>query len=172
MFRRKHSTDFRQKYARLADYLLDWSGNFIWEGAHLKNMLYRDSHADLQMEQNLKKQNIGERRKAARFDIFFAMPTLKGSYRGDGYEIAMINMSRKGALIGSREQMPVGSDMLLRVVTEETVYIIKGRITRSSISPPNERMFQTGIEFDKDFTPLPSSIELLELFEDDEEFLK
>ena len=131
-----------------------------------------DSHAGLQMEHEFKRQNTKERRRASRFDIFFALPTLKSSYRSDGFEVAMINVSRHGALIGSREYLQVGSNILLRVVTKETTYLIKGRITRCSVSPPNDRMFQSGVEFEKDFTPLPSSFELLRLFEDDEDFLK
>ena len=124
------------------------------------------------MEQNLKRQNLQERRKAPRFDVFFAMPTLNSINRIDGHEVDLINISRRGALIDSRERMPEGASIVLRAVTEETVYILKGRIVRCSISPRNDGMFQSGIGFDKEFTILPTSVELLKLFKDDEDFLK
>jgi hypothetical protein len=123
------------------------------------------------MNQDLKSQSTEERRKAPRFDLFLAMPTLKSINRVDGHEVSLINISRRGALIDTREQMSAGSHIFLRMVTAETVYIVKGRIIRCGVSPTNDRTFQTAIEFDKDFAPLPASIRLLKLFED-EDFLK
>jgi len=113
-----------------------------------------------------------ERRRAPRFDVFFAMPTLKSIYRVDGRKVKLINMSRRGALISSHEKMAQGSSIVLRAVTAETVYMIKGRIARCDSSPGSDQMFQAGIEFDKEFTFLPVSVELLSLFKDDEEFLQ
>ena len=123
---------------------------------------------DLQMNRNLKRESTGERRKAPRFDLFFAMPTLKSVDRVDGHEVDLINISRRGALIDGSEQLPSGSRIFLRMVTTETVYIIKGQITRCSISPTDDKRFQTAIEFDKEFTPLPACIQLLKLFEDED----
>ena len=120
------------------------------------------------MEQSLTRPSFQERRKAPRFDVFYAMPTLKSINRIDGHEVTLINISRRGALTDSREEMPPGTSIVLRAVTAETVYILKGRIVRCSISPRNGKMFQAGIEFDKEFTFLPISVELLKLFEDDE----
>lgn len=130
------------------------------------------SQGDFQRKRNLKRQSIKERRKTPRFNLFFAMPTLKNINRVDGHEVTLINISRRGALIDSREQMPPGSSIFLRVVTSETIYIIKGRITRCNISPTNDRIFQSAIAFDEEFTFLPVSVELLKLFEDDEDILK
>ena len=138
----------------------------------MKDKRQTNSYADLQKERNLKRHNFRERRKVPRFDLFFAMPTLKSINRDDGLEVTLINISRHGALIDSREQMSPGSCILLRAVTEETGFVIKGRIIRCSISPRNDKMFQSGIEFDEEFTLLPVSIESLTLFEDDENFLK
>jgi hypothetical protein len=137
----------------------------------VKNREHADKHAHLQMKPNLKRQTIEERRKAARFDLFFAMPTLKSISRIDGQEVNLINMSRCGALIESYEQISPGTTIFLRVITEEANFIIKGRITRCSMSPTNDGIFQSGIEFDEAFDPLPESIHQLKLFED-EDFLK
>ena len=116
--------------------------------------------------------NFQERRRTPRFDVFFAMPTLKSIYRVDGQEVKLINMSRRGALIDSNEEMLPGFHIVLRAVTAETVYLIKGRIVRCSSSPRNGGMFQSGIEFDEEFTFLPVSVELLSLFKDSEDFLQ
>ena len=124
------------------------------------------------MVPDMEPQNYQERRKAPRFDVFFAMPTLKSISRIDGHEVDLINISRLGALIDSDEQMPPGARVVFRAVTAETVYIFKGRITRCGVSPRVEKMFQSGIEFDEEFTFLPVSIELLQLFEDDRDFLQ
>ena len=137
----------------------------------MKDREQPDNHADLQMEQNPERQSTEERRKAPRFDLFFAMPTLKSIKRADGQEVHLINMSRCGALIDGREQISPGTPIFLRAITAETVYVIKGRITRCSLSPTNKSVFQSAIEFDEEFTPLPSSVNLLKLFED-EDFLK
>jgi hypothetical protein len=134
----------------------------------VKNREHADKHAHLQMKPNLKRQTIEERRKAARFDLFFAMPTLKSISRINGQEVNLINMSRFGALIESDEQISPGTAIFLRVITAETAFIIKGRIIRCSVSPTNDRVFQFGIEFDEDFAPLPASIRSLKLFEDEE----
>jgi hypothetical protein len=128
----------------------------------------KSSQPDFQIKQDLGHKSDRERRKAVRFDIFFAMPTLKNINRADGLEVNMINMSRHGALIDSPVQMAQDSSIILRVITEETTYIIKGRITHCRVSSKNDKLFLSGIEFNQDFTPLPANVELLKLFEDDE----
>ena len=141
-------------------------------GACVKKGRQIISKAGFQRNRNLQRQSIKERRKTPRFDLFFAMPTLKSIHQIAGHEVALINISRRGALIESREQIPSGSSIVLRIVTAETVYIIKGRITRCNISPTNDRIFQSGIAFDEEFTFLPVSVELLKLFESDKDVLK
>ncbi len=127
----------------------------------------KNSQPVLQMKQDLEHKSVKERREAVRFDIFFAMPTLKDINQADGLEVYMINMSRRGALIDSPVQMAPDSNIILRVITEETTYTIKGRITRCRVSSSSDKIFLSGIEFDQDFAPLPAHVELLKLFEDD-----
>jgi hypothetical protein len=112
------------------------------------------SHTTLQMEHRLKGQQFGKCKPAPRFNAS-ALPTLKGINRVGGPEVKLINISRSGALIESPEHMSPGSDISLRLVTAEAVYSIKGRITRCSTSSTNDRLFQSGIAFDEDFTMLP-----------------
>ena len=118
-------------------------------------------HTVLQMEQHLKGQNIGGRRAVPRFDAS-VIPTLKSINRVGGPKVELINISRRGALIESREHMSSGSSISLRFVTTETAYVIKGRITRCSTSLTKKKSFQSAIAFDKDFTFLPTCIHLLE----------
>jgi len=129
-------------------------------------------HEGLHTKQSLKGRNLEERRKAPRFDLFFSMPTLKSIHRADGLEVDLINLSRRGALIDSPERIAPGSGIFLRVITEETTYTIKGRVTRCDISPRNDRTFQSGIQFDEEFAVLPASIESLEWFDNDEGLLQ
>ncbi len=124
------------------------------------------------MERNLKRPHFQERRGAPRFDVFYGLPTLKSISRVGGHEVTLINISRLGALIESRERMRPNSRIVLRAITAEATYIFKGRITRCIISPGRFKVFQAGIEFDEEFTFLPMSIELLNLFKDDEDFLR
>jgi hypothetical protein len=125
----------------------------------------------LKMKQHPKRQDVADKRAAPRFSVS-VMPTSKTIIQNDWFEVDMINISRRGALINSHQRMTPGSSVFLRVITEETTYIIKGRTARCSISPTKHRRFKLGIEFNEDLTPLPESIELLELFEGSEDFLK
>ena len=108
-------------------------------------------------EQSVKGPQIEDRRKAPRFDAS-AIPTLKYISRIGGYIVKLINISRSGALIESRERISKGSSLSLRLTTENAVYFIKGRIVRYSTSPMKGRVFQSGIAFDKELTILPASI--------------
>lgn len=162
----------RKPPLRSADSPLEGKDGYAWKGACVKDRGQNNSHADLHTKRNQKGQNLEERRKAPRFDLFFSMPTLKSIHRADGLEVDLINLSRRGALIDSPERISPGSGIFLRVITEETTYTFKGRVTRCSISPMNARTFQSGIEFDEEFTFLPASIESLEWFECDEDPLK
>jgi len=124
------------------------------------------------MERNPKRHNFQERRRSPRFDVSVALPTLKSVSRVGGREVTLINISRHGALIESRERMQPNSRIVLRAITAETTYIFKGRITRCIMSPKKYKMFQAGIEFDEEFTFLPLSSELLNLYKDDDDFHK
>ena len=120
-------------------------------------------------ERDPEDRNHAERRKTPRFDLFFSMPTLKSIHRVDGLEVDLVNLSRHGALIDSPERIEPGSSIFLRMITEEATFTVQGQVTRCSVSPMNDRIFQSGIEFDKQFTFLPASIESLEWFDDDED---
>ena len=123
------------------------------------------SHAALQMDQSLKRQNIGDRRAAPRFDAS-AIPGFKSINQVGGPEVRLINISRSGALIESPKLMSLGSSVSLQIVTAEAVHIINGRLIGRSIhyrtSSMNEKVLQcqAAIDFDKDFAILPASTDL------------
>jgi hypothetical protein len=119
----------------------------------------------------LKLQNIIDRiidrRKTPRFSAS-AIPTLKSISWIGGPEVELINISRSGAMIESHERMLPGSDISLRLAIGEDVFLLKGRIVRSSTSPKKGRIFQSGIAFNEEFKLLPRTINLFE----DEDILK
>ncbi len=112
------------------------------------------SLANLQMEHSLRRKKTDSSRNAPRFDAP-AMLALKCISLAEGHKVKLINISRRGALIESRDRMSPGSTISLRLTTEKTVYFIKGRIVRSSSSPMSGRVFRSGIAFHEDFTILP-----------------
>ena len=120
------------------------------------------------LKQRMKRQSGEEKRKIPRLDIYFAMPTLISANWAGGSEVELINISRRGALIDSRERMSPGSSVSLRFITAETTYVIKGQIARCGTSLKNNRVFQSAIAFEEDFTILPEVINMLE----DRDFLK
>jgi hypothetical protein len=122
------------------------------------------SQAVSQTERSLKRQSVRERRKYPRFDAS-DIPVLKSASQVGGTEVKLINISRSGALIESSERMESGSSISLRLITEVAIFLLKGRIVRSSKSSKQNNIFQSAIAFDEDFTMLPESINLLE--EDD-----
>lgn len=130
------------------------------------------SNAVFRAKRHLKRRSIEDSRKAPRFDFYFAMPTLKSVNQIGGDEAELINISRCGALIESPERMPLGSRISLRFITEETSYVVKGQIARCNTSSTNNRVFQSAIDFDEDFTILPTIIGSLKLLENNEGFLK
>ena len=115
------------------------------------------NHTTLLVEQFLKRQNIGNHRTAPRFDAS-AIPAFKSIHQVGGPEVKLINISRRGALIESRERILPGPSTSLRIVTAEAVYIIKGRVVHYSIHSRNHKEvhYHSAIVFDEDFTILPS----------------
>ena len=115
------------------------------------------NNSTLSMEQWLKNQSIGNRRKVPRFDAS-AIPNLKSIHQVDGPEVNLINISRRGALIESSERILPGPNISLRIVTVDAVHIIKGRIVHYSIYPGSNRkvLYQFAFAFDEDFTILPA----------------
>ncbi len=105
-------------------------------------------------------QNVKNRRKAPRLDAT-AIPSLKGINEVGGPEVKLINISRGGALIESQERLSTGSNICLRLVTEDKVHLIKGRVLRYSVSSLVDGVirYQSAIVFDEDFTMMPEKAE-------------
>ena len=101
---------------------------------------------------------IGNRRAVPRFDAS-ALPALKSISRIGGPTVKLINISRRGALVESRERLAPRSSIPLRLTTEKDVYFIKGQIIRSQTFPKIGRAFQSAIAFKEDFAILPASID-------------
>ncbi len=97
-----------------------------------------------------------ERRRAPRFDAT-AIPGFKYVSRLGGPTVQLINISRGGALIESRERISPGASVALRLTTENDAYFIKGRIVRSRAFPMRGRLYQSAIAFKEDFTIVPAS---------------
>jgi hypothetical protein len=84
---------------------------------------------------------------------------LKSVGQFGGNQVKLINISRRGALIESRERLSPKTSISLRLTTKKSVYIVKGRIVRSSPSPLNKREFQSAIAFHEDFKIMPPGID-------------
>ncbi|MEJ2247182.1 MAG: PilZ domain-containing protein [Acidobacteriota bacterium] len=103
----------------------------------------------------MEQKNVVNRRKAPRFDAS-AIPSLKSVHIAGGPGMKLINISRRGALIETQKQMSLGSRVSLRIVTEEAVYPIKGRILRCNVHSIDKVLaYLCAITFDEDFTNLP-----------------
>ena len=102
-------------------------------------------------------QITDERRKAPRLDAE-SIPFLIGAYQVGGPEVKLINISRGGALIESREPLAKGSEICLQLVTAGKVYLIRGRILRYYISfiAGNALRYRSAIAFDKDLAIMPT----------------
>lgn len=122
------------------------------------------SRSNLQTEHSLSRQKDAKSRKAPRFDASVLL-NFKSISRVGGIKVKLINISRRGALIESRERMSPRSHIFLRVTTDKAVYLIKGRVVRCSIPSMKGRVFQSAIAFNEDFTILPAGLD------DDSEFL-
>ena len=101
-------------------------------------------------------QKIDDRRAVPRFDAS-VIPALRSISRIGGSTVKLINISRRGALVESRERISQGSTIALRLTTENEVYFIKGRVISSSTSPKIGRVFQSAVAFKEDFSFLPVS---------------
>jgi hypothetical protein len=108
----------------------------------------------------LKRKETGDRRKAPRFDAS-AVPGFKNIIQVGGPELKLINISRCGALIESREPISSDESIALQIVIAEEAYIIKGRVVHHHLYSKNDDVirYQSAIAFDEDFTVLPSSID-------------
>ncbi len=110
------------------------------------------SQSNLQMEQSLQRQKVGNRRTALRFDAS-AIPAFKSISQVGGPAVKLINISRRGALIEGREYMSPGSRIALQIITEEAANTVKGRIIRCwPESTKGQASYKLVIAFDEDFT--------------------
>ena len=114
-----------------------------------------------------KRPIVGENRAAPRFDAS-DIPNLRIINEGDEPEAKLINISRRGALIESRERMLPGTCIYLQLAVDENIHFVRGRIIGHRNSSTNGGVFKTAIAFDEEFTSLPSSDNMLV----DEDFLK
>jgi len=97
------------------------------------------------------------RRKAPRFPPS-AIPFLRSVKLVAGPEVKLVNVSRTGALIESEARLSPGSALCLRLVTAESVYLLKGKIVRSRAAGlvGSVLYYQSAVAFDEAFTVLPA----------------
>ncbi len=110
------------------------------------------------------RQNTKNRRRMPRLDAT-ALPFLKSVNQVGGPEVKLINISRRGALIESQVRLTTGSSICLRLAIAETVYLLKGRVLRYSVSSlvGSSLRYQSAIVFDEDFAIMPESTEAEEI---------
>jgi hypothetical protein len=93
--------------------------------------------------------------RAIRFNAS-AIRTLKNVRQLGGPEVKLINISRRGALIVSRENISLRSRISLQLATAEGIYLVKGRVIRCDTCPARDKVieYQSAIVFEKDFAIL------------------
>jgi hypothetical protein len=110
---------------------------------------------------------VEENRSAPRFDAS-DIPQLRIISDSGAPEAKLINISRRGALIESREHLLPGDSIYLQLAIDENLYYVRGQIINHRNSSMNGGISKIAIAFDEEFTSLPPSDDLLE----DEDFLK
>lgn len=98
-----------------------------------------------------------DRRTAPRLPAS-AIPSLKGVKLVAGPEVRLINISRGGALIESNTRLSPGSALCLRLVTADSIYLLKGRVLRSRVAflTGNALQYESALVFDEEFSMLPA----------------
>lgn len=86
-----------------------------------------------------------------------AIPSLKGVKLVAGPEVRLVNISRGGALIESEARLSPGSNLCLRLVTAESVYLLKGQVLRSKVASltGGSPRYQSAVSFIEEFSILP-----------------
>lgn len=103
---------------------------------------------------------FAERRRAPRFDAS-VIPHLKSVRQAEGSEVKLINISRCGALIETRQRMLPKTRVSLRLDTKETVYFLEGEVLRCYVYEIDKALtYQYAVLFDEDFEILPSGLEM------------
>lgn len=101
-------------------------------------------------------KNYDERRASPRLPPS-AIPSLKGVKLVAGPEVRLVNISRGGALIESEARLSPGSNLCLRLVTAESVYLLKGHVLRSKVASlaGGGLRYQSAVSFNEEFSILP-----------------
>jgi len=101
-------------------------------------------------------KNHDERRASPRLPPS-AIPSLKGVKLVAGPEVRLVNISRGGALIESEARLSPGSNLCLRLVTAESVYLLKGQVLRSKVASLAGAglRYQSAVSFVEEFSILP-----------------
>ena len=103
---------------------------------------------------------FAERRRAPRFDAS-VIPHLKSVRQAEGPEVKLINISRYGALIETRQRMLPKSRVSLRLDTAKTVLFLEGEVLRCYVYEIDKALtYQYAVLFDEDFEILPSGLEM------------
>ena len=104
-----------------------------------------------------------ERRAAPRLSPS-AIPSLKSVRLVAGPEVRLINISRSGALVESEARLSPGSNLCIRLVTEESMYLLKGRVVRARAAAfaGTTIRYQIAVAFDEEL-PILAGAEAEEL---------
>lgn len=101
------------------------------------------------------------RRRAPRFDAS-AISHLTSVRQVEGPEVKLINISRWGALIETKERMLPKSRVSLRLDTKETVHFLDGEVLRCYVYEIEKVMtYQYAVAFDEEFGILPEGIDVV-----------
>jgi len=103
-------------------------------------------------DENAERHDVN-RRRAARLPPS-AIPLLKSVRLVAGPEVKLINVSRGGALIESEARLSPGSALCVRLVTGESIYLLKGRVLRARAASMSgsELRYHIALAFDEEFS--------------------
>ena len=84
--------------------------------------------------------------------------SVKGLRLAAGPEVTLVNASRGGMLIESQCPLAPNESLLLRLVTREAAYLLKGRVLRSRVHSlaANAVLYRIAVVFDEEFSELGS----------------
>lgn len=97
-----------------------------------------------------------DRRRAVRLPPS-AIPLLKSVRLVAGPEVKLINISRGGALIESEARLSPGSTICVRLVSGDSIYLLKGRVLRARAASLSgtELRYHIALAFDEEFAVVP-----------------
>jgi hypothetical protein len=99
-----------------------------------------------------------DRRKAQRLHPS-ALPSLKSVRLVPGSEIRLINVSSGGALLESDNRILPGANICIRLVAEDVLYFLRGRVLQSRASSirGSALTYECRVAFDEEFSLLSSN---------------